>query len=163
MTTRRLCWLAACAAAVAVAAGCDSVNPTDALPPTVNIKADRMMCQVGQDVTVTVRLTAPGDRKLDVYLPIRGRLHVQEKGAILEMSPAGPDARQLWVDVVPDDRYKAERAFAVQVGRMFPLTKEPGWYEIWWTGNCDYCSMRSERILLRVFTQIPAGLPGSVR
>ena len=163
MITRNICWFAVCVAAVAVVAGCNDYGISDAMPPMAIIRADRLMCQAGQDVTVTVRLTAPAGRKLDVYLPIRGRLHVQKKGGWFEMSPTDPDGRQVWVDLVPDERNLVERAFAIKASRVFPLTKESGWYEIWWEGSSDYCNMHSEKLEIRVFARAPAGTPDAAR
>lgn len=149
--------------AAVLLSGCQSLGLNSVTPPWANISSDRLVCQAGDDVSVTVRLTAPAGRKLDVYLPIRGRLHVRRQGDFFEMSPAGPDVRGAWIEILPDERNKVDRTFAVPASRIFPFTRQPGWYEIWWEGECAYCSMRSDTAEVRVFASMPDGFSGAER
>jgi hypothetical protein len=93
--------------------------------------------------------------KLDAFLPIRGRFHVREQGAVLETKPLKGAEDRAWVELIPDNRNERERSFTVAVNRIFPMRKV-GWYEVWWDGEAVNATLYSEPISVRVLPG-PAG------
>jgi len=124
--------------------------------PVTLIEAGRQIYGPGAEIKVTVHIVAPpGMAKLDAYLPIRGRFHVREEGALVEARPLESAADRVWVDLPPDERDERERVFSVVINRVFPM-RAGGWYLVWWDGEAVNAKVQSDRIGVRILAA-PAG------
>jgi hypothetical protein len=120
------------------------------VPPTTLIEPERPECRAGQPLRVTVRVIAPrGVKALDAYLPVCGRFHVRARGSLAEILPAPGMEAEAQTDLLPDQKYQRERSLTLNLTRVFPLT-QPGWYDIWWAGECEQTPMHSAEAHVRV-------------